>query len=415
MTAADTRQIAHLRRLLDITRQMAATTDLDELLRMIVDAAVEVLGCERATIFLYDKERQELYSRVATGLRSLRVPADRGIAGTAARQRVVVNVPDAYADPRFNPQIDRQTGFQTRNLLAVPLENLSGELMGVLQALNKHGGAFSPDDEELARTLAAQAGVALHRHALLEEYARKQRMARDLELARQIQQALFPKHNPQLTGYEIAGWNRCADETGGDCYDFVALPDGRRALLLADASGHGIGAALVMTQCRALLRALLSVTGDLALLATRVNDLLVQDLTDGRFVTAFVGLLDPQCHRLDYLAAGQGPLLFIRDSLVEARRPGNLPLAVTEQPAFGVEHYEFAPGDLLALLTDGFYETLGADGEQFGVERVTEILRHHQDVSLELLIRTLNDQIARFSNNAPPADDLTCVLIRRQL
>jgi len=414
MTADDARQIANLRRLLDITRHMAATTDLDELLRMIVDAAVEVLGCERATIFLFDPEQGELYSRVATGLQTLRVPADRGIAGTAARLRTVVNVPDAYADPRFNPQIDRLTGFHTRNLLAVPLENLSGQLMGVLQALNKHSAHFTTNDEQLAQTLAAQAGVALHRHALLQEFARQQKIIRDLEIARQIQLALLPKQNPQPPEYEIAAYNRSADQTGGDCYDFLTLPDQRLAMLLADASGHGLPAALIMTQCRAALRALLSLTSNLTTLATTVNTLLAHDLTDGRFVTVFLGILDPHQHRLDYLAAGQGPLLFITGTAVEARPPANLPLAITNQATFATEHFDFAPGDLLALFTDGFYETLAPDGQQYGIERLAQLLHQQRHFPLDTLIRSLNEDIARFSHNAAPADDLTALLVRRQ-
>jgi phosphoserine phosphatase len=206
-------QIEKLRCILDISRRLAATTDLDELLSMIIEAARQVLDCERATIFLYDPERHELFSRVATAAESIRFPADRGIAGAAATQGAVVNVPDAYADPRFNPQIDRETGFRTRNLLTLPLENLDGDLMGVLQALNKPAGPFDRTDEDLACVLGAQAGVALHRWRLLEEFAAKQRMARDLELARTIQQAQFPEDAPVVPGYQIAGWNRPADET----------------------------------------------------------------------------------------------------------------------------------------------------------------------------------------------------------
>ena len=224
--STEPRQIENLRRILDVARQMAATTDLCALLSTIVDATRQVLECERATIFLYDATANELCSRVATGVESIRFPADRGIAGAAASQRAVVNVANAYNDPRFNPEIDKETGFRTRNLLTFPLENLNGELMGVLQALNKAGRPFDAQDEELARVLSAQAGVALHRWRLLEEYAEKQRMARDLEIARSIQQTLFPKENPIVAGYEIAGWNRSADETGGDCYDFIPLEDG---------------------------------------------------------------------------------------------------------------------------------------------------------------------------------------------
>jgi phosphoserine phosphatase RsbU/P len=413
MAADPDRQIAKLRRLLDITRQMAASTDLSELLGTIVDATREVLDCQRATIFLYDRGTNELYSRVATGVESIRFPANRGIAGAAAQQRVVVNVPEAYADPRFNQEIDRQTGFRTHNLLTFPLENLNGELMGVLQALNKSDGPFGAADEDLARVLSAQAGVALHRYVLLEEYAEKRRMARDLELARKIQQALFPEHTPAIGCYEVAGWNKPADETGGDCYDFIPLADGRCAFLLADATGHGIGAALVMAQCRSLVRAMLSVTQDLNAVGTRVNQILGHDLMDDRFVTAFVGVLDPQRHRLEYLAAGQGPLLFLSRDGVDARGAGSMPFAILDDAPFEVEHFDFAPGDAAVLLTDGFYETANPAGELYGEERVIALLRKKADVSLEELVRELHAEVRQFSHNAPQADDLTAVLIRR--
>lgn len=407
------RQVDNLRRLLDITRQMAATTDLSQLLGTIVEATCEVLGCQRATIFLYDRGSDELYSRVATGVESIRFKADRGIAGVAAQERTLVNVPDAYADPRFNRAIDKQTGFHTRNLLTFPLENLAGELMGVLQALNKSAGPFTTDDEELARVLGAQAGVALHRYALLEEYAEKQRMARDLELARRIQQELFPDASPTPEGYEIAGWNRCADETGGDCYDFITLDDGRHAVMLADATGHGIGAALVIAQCRALTRAMLSVTQDLRVVAGRVNHLLDQDLTDDRFVTALIGILDHRRHRLDYVAAGQGPLLFVSPDGLETRPAGGLPFAVVDDLDCPVEHFDFAPGALAVLLTDGFYETANPAGDLFGEQRVFEFLQRNAELPLETLIQRLHEEVRRFSHDAAQCDDLTAVLIRR--
>jgi sigma-B regulation protein RsbU (phosphoserine phosphatase) len=406
-------QIEKLRRILDVTRQMAATIDLDLLLRMIVDATCDVLACERATIFLYDAASNELYSRVATGVESLRVPADRGIAGSAAQTRTVVNVPDAYADPRFNPAIDKKTGFRTRNLLTFPLENLSGELMGVLQALNKVTGPFDPADEELARVLSAQAGVALHRWRLLQEYAEKQRMARDLEIARSIQQSLFPGQNPAVAGYEIAGWNRSADETGGDCYDFIPLEDGRLAVLIADATGHGIGPALVVAQCRALVRALLSVMEGLSAVATRVNRLLAHDLQTDRFVTAFLGILDPTRHRLEYVSAGQGPLLLLSSAGTENRPASGPPLAVVEDMEYGAVRFAFAPGDTLVLLTDGFYEAVNPAQEQFGQERVVALVRQHGGHPLAELIARLQDAIGEFSAGSSQADDLTAVLIRR--
>lgn len=401
-----------LQTILEVARNLAVVDDLDALLRMIVDATCCVLGCERATIFLYDPESDELYSRVATGDDSIRFPADRGIAGAAARERQVVNVIDAYTDARFNPDIDRRTGFRTRNLLTFPLESLSGELVGVLQALNK-ATPFNAEDEELARTLSAQAGVALQRWRLLQAYAVKERMARDLEIARSIQQSLFPRRNPRFEGYELAGWNQSADETGGDCYDFVRLADGRYAILLADATGHGIGAALVIAQFRSFARAMLSIGRSTSGIANSVNQLMAMDLKSERFVTAFIGIFDPVNHTLDYASAGQGPILVLTSDGAEARPSTGVPLAVAEEWDYHSDRITFAPGTLVALLTDGFYEALSPDSDQFGEQRVIEHLLQHRTSALEEVIEDLHQAVRDFSGRDSQHDDLTAVLLRR--
>ncbi len=408
------RENERLRRILDVARHMATSCDLDVLLGTIVEAACEVLGADRATIFLYDKQTDELFSRVAKGVEGIRFPAGAGIAGQAARTHACINVTDAYADDRFNPEVDRKTGYRTRNLLTLPLENLEGDLIGVLQVLNKHDGPFTEEDEDLARVLGAQAGVALDRARLLEAFAEKQRMQRDLDIAREIQQALFPKQNPRVPGYEVAGWNRSADETGGDAYDFVPLADGRLAVFLADATGHGIAAALIIAQCRALLRAMLSVTDDLPKIAAGVNDLLAEDLAGDRFVTAFIGILDPHRHVLEYIAGGQGPLIMVRSAGVENRTANALPFAVLPFVKYDPpERFAFEPRDTLVLLTDGFYEAADPEREQFGEDRVTQRIAARAGMPLDRLIQSLHADIRTFTRGCPQADDLTAVLIRR--
>ncbi len=408
------RENEKLRRILRVSLNLADTPDLDALLHLIVEAACDALDCDRASIFLYEAATDELVSRVSKGARSLRFPATRGIAGAAAKGRQYINVADAYADERFNPEIDRKTGYRTRNLLTFPLENSQGELIGVLQALNKRDGAFTAGDEALARVLSAQAGVALHRGRLLEEYALKQRMARDLDLAREIQQGLFPKVSPHVPGYEIHGWNRPADETGGDFFDYLTLPDGRVAVVLADATGHGIGAALVMAQARSLLRAMFSVSADLRQIAASVNALLANDLRDDRFLTAFVGLLDPRQHRMEYISGGQGPLLIVTENGVESRPANALPFAIdSELELLSEECIDFAPGSLLVLLTDGFFEAGDARDEQFGEERIHQICQAQRAASLPELIGALTGAVQVYSQGLPQADDWTALLVRR--
>ena len=353
------KHVADLQAVLGVSRDLAAISELTPLLRNVERAALSVLECERATVFLYDPEREELFSRMATGVDEIRFPADRGIAGEVVRTGEVINVPDAYADSRFNPEIDRKTGFRTRNMITFPLLGFDNKIVGVLQVLNKSKGSFDPWDDELVRTFGAQVGVALQRQLLLEHYAEKQRIERDLSIARDIQQGLIPDKAAEVPGFDIAGWNKPADETGGDCYDYMALSDGSLALTIADATGHGIGPALVIAECRALFRATISLSNDLSQVVSRINNLLSEDLPDDRFVTAFFGLLSPQTNTLSFLSAGHGPLIqYIseKDEFVELSANA-MPLGILADVPFDEPvRFHMQPGDMMVLVTDGFFE-----------------------------------------------------------
>ena len=158
---------------------------------------------------------------------------------------------------------------------------------------------------------------------------------------------------------------------------------------------------------------MLSVTTDLSEVINQVNRLLMRDLTTDRFVTAFVGILDPARHRLTYVSAGQGPLLVLCEQDCESRSATGLPLAVLEQATYEAQTLELAPGNLLAVLTDGFYETTNPQDQQFGEPRVVELLRGQAHRPLPQLIDALHAAICNFAGPTPQADDLTAVLLRR--
>ena len=410
------RTIENLTQLIDVSRQLGATVELRPLLESIERAALHVLGCERASVFLFDRTTNELYSTFATGVSEIRFPADRGIAGEAALGRVTINVPDAYADPRFNADVDQKTGFRTRSILSLPMTGYDGELMGVLQLLNKASGPFTANDENVAETLGALAGVALQRQLLLEAYAEKQRLEHDLNLAREIQQGALPTGPPSLHGFDIAGWNLPADQTGGDAYDFITADPGRVGVVLGDATGHGIGPALVVVECRALIRALASTTSDLARILGTANSLLKDDLQDNRFVTLCLAFVDAMTSSLTYASAGHGPLLHYRaaaDEFVELPVSGP-PLGILEGIAYEPGPVvAMAPGDLFVLMTDGFFEYQRLDDEQFGIEAVEDVLRTHRHESSARIIERLYDAVTRFAEGAPQLDDLTIVIVKR--
>ncbi len=402
--------------LLEVAKKVGATLDLESLIMEIQKAALPTLGCERVTLFLYDAKSDELWSRFATGTDEIRFPASAGIAGETLRSGHVVNVPDAYKDARFNHKIDDETGFRTRSILSVPMFGYDGAPVGVLQVLNKADGHFTSHDEGLAETFCSLTGVAIQRQLLLNELEEKQKMMLDLEVARDIQQSFLPDGAPSVDGYDIAGWNRPADETGGDCYDFIEFPGGHTGFLLADATGHGIGPALMASQCRALVQGLVAATGDISETIDTTNRILNKDLKPGLFLTVFLGYLDAEKHQVHYVSGGQAPLLHYkhdsrdRVALDASTTPlGMLPfIDATSAPAV-----EFGPGDVFFLASDGFFEWANPDEEEYGVDRVFDVIEENPGASSAEIIELVRVSVSNFARGVPQGDDLTAVVIKR--
>ncbi len=409
-----------LQKVLDLSRAMVATRDLDDLLTLILRDSLDLLDAERATLFLYDAERNELIAKLATGVQELRVPADKGFCGEVVRTGRTLVIPDAYADPRFNPQVDRETGFRTRNIMSVPLRGYEGDLVGVLQVLNKRQGDFVRYDVELAETLGAQAGVVIQRARLIAHYLQKLKMERAMQIAQEIQRGLLPAGPPTVPGFDIAGLSEPADETGGDTFDFIPLSNGHWAFVVADATGHGIGPALVIAETRAMLRASAALTqadsDSVAHILRTVNRLLTDDLGGDKFVTCFLGILDPAQGVLRYASAGHGPLLFYRrdEDTFEQVPATSLPLGVMDDADYDeVRRFALAPGDLAVITTDGVFEAMNRDKEQFGVDRMLETLRGDRDRPASEMIARLQQAVTRFAAGLPQADDLTAIAIKR--
>lgn len=295
--------LAKMRELLEVSRQFAVQVDLGHLLPAICRAATTIIGADRCSLFLYDEKNDQLWTKVAMGVGGggeIRVPAGAGIVGLVFKSRAMLVIADAYADERFNRAVDVKTGYRTRNLLTVPVLDLEGKPVAVLQVVNKlgtevpggsEGAAFSAVDEVVASLLADQAGVAIQRYHLQQQAIEAVAMQREMDLARKVQVGTLPKRAPEVPGLTCAGWNHPASTTAGDAYDLWETKDGRLAVFVADATGHGIAPALVVSQARALVRVLADDAFEPAEILSRVNHRLAQDLDSGMFVTAFLGLI----------------------------------------------------------------------------------------------------------------------------
>jgi sigma-B regulation protein RsbU (phosphoserine phosphatase) len=404
-----------LQSILAVTRALAAPFDLASMLAAVTAAACQVLHVERASIWLHDSSSGELVLKVARDIHDIRLPFGVGLVGACARDRAPINVPDCYADSRFDPEVDRRSGFRTRCSLTLPLIDHLGTLVGVMQLLNKEGGVFDPADSLLAEALAAQCAVALNRVRMTEALIEGERLRQELELARAVQMSTLPSEMPKVRGYDMHGTFLPASLTGGDTYDLAPTEQGL-LVVLGDATGHGIAPALSVTQMHAMLRIALRLDADLETAFRHVNDQLAATLGEGRFVTAFIGLLDADTHRLRFLSGGQGPILHFQAASARCTTykatsfpMGAMPLLNARPPVI----LELAPGDILALLTDGIYEYEDADGAQFGQARVEQILQRYSCESTAALSARLMESVRDFARGTPQQDDITLVLLKR--
>ena len=238
----------------------------------------------------------------------------------------------------------------------------------------------------------------------------------DLDIARTIQQSLLPRLRPRIAGFEIAGWNLSADATGGDYFDWKQLPDGRLVVTLADVTGHGIGPAMLASVCRAYSRASFDVQDGLTSTVQRINEALLADLTQGRFATFVAAVCKNHDNQVELFSAGQGPL-FLYSSATDTFQEiptQSIPLGLmSELNASVPAMLTLRPGDLLLLITDGFFEWENNSGEAFGMERAAETIRRANRLPPEEIIAELYNSILAFANGSKQQDDLTAVVIKR--
>lgn len=371
-----------------MVRLLAESQELQPLLASIEKAAHSLLACERAQILQYDAGSEEFFQK------EIRISARIGASARAAVTQRVIHV-------------DHHSGAET---LVVPLIAPEGELMGVLHV--QGAGKFSQEEDDLALVLGSLAAIALKRQGLLDALAEKRRLERELELAREL---VEPPRTLALPGFELAGAFHPARTVGGDCYDFVSLGPGSLAFLVADASGHGLDSALLVSRCRSYFRALASPLESLESMARRMNALLVNDSRPGdRFVAASLGRLSDASGRLEVIGAGQATCLLLASGKVSQIPTSGPPLGVFEDIELEAQTIELAPGDLAFFFTDGLPERRNLERELLGEERLGEALVKHGHLPLSELLEAVHQEAERFSQGHPQDDDVTCLAIRRQ-
>lgn len=402
-------------RILDIMHRLASPEAMPELLREIIEVGKVAIVAETGVLWLLERSSRQLVMVVPPSGDPERLEIGQGWAGECARTLTISNIHECRKDALFLEYPTHFVGGETRSLLNVPITGLDESILGVMQWLGSETGQFDEHDEWVGPALAAQAAVAIQHSYMTDELLASAILSQEVAVARSIQMSTLPDSMPNVQGYDLHGHFQPTDHTGGDLYDLVVL-DGKLFMLLGDATGHGFGPALSATQMQAMLRVSFRLGASLDQAYMHVNNQLAEDLPDDRFITAFMGFLDPVTHHVNYHSGGQGPILHFRAAagVCDWYKPTSFPVGIMEindSQASAILPLE--PGDILALISDGIYEYARLDGEEFGEDRVAEVFRANCHLSMVELGTNLIKAVTDFGGDAPQADDITLVLVRR--
>jgi phosphoserine phosphatase RsbU/P len=411
-----------LRMLLSISRSLGQEIKLDPLLTLIVGEVTSAMDAERTSLLLYDSGSGELVSKVAEGMstREIRVPLGTGIAGATGQTRTTINIPDAYADSRFNASFDKASGFRTRSILSAPIVSQKGELVGVVQVLNKiNQPAFTSEDEHFLEAICVHLGIALERAEMVEAYLQGQILKQSLQLAREIQMGLVPKEFPafpQIPKIDIFASLEPAQDVGGDLYDYFLLDGNRICFIIGDVSDKGVPAALFMAMVRTAFRmGALASREPIGSVLRKLNAFLCESNQSQMFVTVFAGVLDLRTGSVEYADGGHEPPYLVHGNGGAAviQKIGGLALGFVPDFQFRCGRIQLSPGDSLVLYTDGITEAMNASHELFGADRIRENLnRVVAGSTAQSLTKTLLGGVAAFVAGAKQSDDITLLVIR---
>jgi phosphoserine phosphatase RsbU/P len=415
LIASTQHTLSKLSILVESSKAMSSTLDLSELLARILDVAKNQADAERGTLFLVDDKSEEIWSLIAQGLekQEIRLPLGKGIAGHVAKTGEIVNIPDAYADPRFNPDVDKRTGYHTRNILCLPIRNKAGKIIASLQLLNKKKGSFTDEDADFLLTLSGHMALALENAQLHQQLIDKERMEKELALARGIQRSLLPESTPSVEGFDVALLNEPCYAVGGDYYDFLSLGPRTLLVVIADVEGKGVSSALVMSNLQATLRALVLHLHSLNEIAEALNKMIWNHTRAEKYLSLFMGLIDIKRKAIHYINCGHVPPAIVR--------PGSEPIMLTdggmvvglfESATYERGHLKLQSGDVLVLCTDGITESMDARHEEYTSERLIKKVSEVADKTAAEIVQAVSTDVARYSRQGTHIDDKVMIAIK---
>ena len=411
-----------LRMLLDITKKISRSLDLQEVLNLVMDTLDSLIPYDAAGIFVVkcaDKgavaEGEEPCVFQAEAVRgydideltNLHLKLGEGLIGQVALTSEPVTSPDVRKNPNY---INARS--ETRSEMVAPIIS-NTEVIGVFDLESDELNAYSEDDLEVLMLLASQVAIIIEKVMLHEQLIEKKRLEGQLEVARQVQLELLPPRDPQLEGYDISAYNFPTEEVSGDYYDWVRIYDDQIGLVIADVSGKGVPAALLMAFLRASLRAATHIGYSPHISMAKVNYLLWESIERNQFVTAFYAILDVTNKTLTYTNAGHNPpVLLKQNGDVSFIERGSIPLGMFRDTRYHEYYLTTEPGDVLMLYTDGATEAQNPEGEEFGRERLAKTVQLNRQLGARELITAAHAEVLEWTDGHGATDDVTFFVIK---
>ena len=318
-------------------------------------------------------------------------------------------MPDVRKDPRYV-----NARKETRSEMVAPIFS-NDEVIGVFDLESDQVNTYTEDDKQVLQLLASQVAIIVEKAMLHDQVVEKKRLEAQLEVARHVQLSLLPPRDPVVEGFDISAYNFSTEEVSGDYYDFVKLYEDQLGLVIADVSGKGIPASLLMAFLRASLRAAIHIGYAPHVAMGKVNYLLWETIEPHQYVTAFYGMLDATNRTLAFVNAGHNPpLLLSPDGGVRVIERGGLPLGMFRDTRYYEYYLPIEPGQILLLYTDGATEANSPDGEEYGRERLVAAVRAAQDRTARDMIDFIYNDVFEWSGGRGAGDDVTFVVIKAQ-
>lgn len=404
--------------LIDIVQSLSRTLALDEVLPRVLDGLFEIfLQADRGFIVLKSPEGKLIpvcsKSRRNDDRETIRV--SRAIVDEVIQAKRAILSADAATDKRFELS-ESVADFRIRSMMCAPLLDAEGNVLGVMQvdAVDQHK-RFQSDDLEVLATVALQAGIAIENAQLHEAALVQAEIERDLELAHEVQKGFLPDSPPQIPEFHFYDYYQPAHHVGGDYFDYIPLPGGRVAIVVADVVGHGVAAALMMAKLSAEVRFCLALEPTVASATSRINRA-ISGLQLDRFITMVIVVVDPQDGRLTMTNAGHSPPLIRKvDGTIQliGEDVANLPVGIVDDVDYEQAEAKLEEGEMLLLWTDGIHEAMNAEDEQYGNERLEAQFSQSTEPVPINTGRDIISSVETFLDGTPPFDDMCLVCVGR--